>query len=218
MITMAKTTEAEWLKAILIACSKAMRNNHIDEIRELDATIGDGDLGITISKGAAAVIEALENCQDKDVGKVLKKTGMAFMEANPSTFAVLGGTAFMYAGKVVSGKEEIEINDLPKIVNSAIRGIQKRGKAKTGEKTMLDPLNKVVETLEANRDSYETIDQAFDDIVKAAKAGMLGTKDMLAKRGRAKAFGKRTIGEIDPGSKVVYFFFKELNHLLKNEE
>ena len=208
---------AEEMKNILLYISQQMINQYIDEIRELDAAIGDGDLGITIKKGSQALLNQLEKEKATDVGTVLKKAGMIFTEANPSTFSVLGGTGLMYAGKVVKGQESISMADVPEMIRSAQEGIEKRGKGHVGEKTMLDAFNEIQMMFEESK-TFASFITLLEKMTEAAEKGMLKTKDMIAKKGRAKAFGQRTIGEVDPGAKVTYFFFSEFYHYLKNKE
>lgn len=211
---MLNTITASEMKNLLLYISQQMINHHIDEIRELDAAIGDGDLGITIKKGSQALITQLEKSDVTSVGSVLKQAGMIFTEANPSTFSVLGGTGFIYAGKIVNGKESITMDDVPEMIRSAQEGIEKRGKGQVGEKTMLDVFNEIQLMLEENK-SFDSMTTLMEKATEAAEKGMLKTKDMIAKKGRAKAFGLRTIGEVDPGAKVTYFFFSEFYHYLK---
>ena len=132
------------LTAILVDMALDMKG-HIDELRDLDAVIGDGDLGITVElfiQGATGYLTAPE---ETDIGKMLAKCGLNINKVNPSTFGTLLASAFMGAGKAVQGKTEITANDLELMANGAIAGIKQRGKAETGDKTMLDSLVPAVE-------------------------------------------------------------------------
>ncbi|MGB2814348.1 MAG: DAK2 domain-containing protein, partial [Dehalococcoidales bacterium] len=111
---------------------------HSEELRQLDAVIGDGDLGVTIELGSKALREYLASPGEDDIGQLLAKCGLQFNKASPSTFGTLLASAFMGAGKAAMGKEKIEIEDLGLIADGAVDGIQKRGKAEVGDKTMLD--------------------------------------------------------------------------------
>ncbi len=82
--------------------------NHNEELRQLDAIIGDGDLGVTMELGSKAISEYLASPDEEDIGKLLNKCGMHFNNACPSTFGTLVASAFMGAGKAVIGKKEIE--------------------------------------------------------------------------------------------------------------
>ncbi len=205
------------LKEAILYVSEQMIAYHIEELRELDAAIGDGDLGITIGKGAKAVIKGITEESYERVDTLLKRIGMIFMEANPSTFAILGGTSFLYAAKVVKGKSDIAITDLLPIIQKAKEGVQKRGKAEVGDKTMIDVYEEIIIGLEEKKEMKD-MNELFEFIVQLAKSGVKRTKDMISKKGRAKAFGDRTSGEIDPGSQVVYLFFYEFYQYLTNKE
>lgn len=212
---MRKKIDSKELKEILTNTYKVINDNYIDTFRKLDAEIGDGDLGITISKSNNAMIKKLQELDIEDIGIILRKCGMECMEANPSTFGMLLATAFMEGGKTVKGKTEIDLSDIHSIFEAAEKGIMKRGKAGLGEKTMLDALNPAVEALKKAADEDLSIEEAAELSQKAAEEGMNSTKKMMATKGRAKAFAERTIGELDPGATVIFYFFKEINNSLK---
>ena len=92
---------------------------HADLLRELDAKIGDGDLGITITKGLAAVEEALADLRGQPVSDQLVRSGMAFNRAAASTFGALFATAFMRAGVSVKGREDVTWADIAPIGRAA---------------------------------------------------------------------------------------------------
>ena len=123
-----------------------------DFLTELDREIGDSDHGINMARGFAAVIEKISP-DDKDIGAVLKKAGMTLLSKVGGASGPLYGTAYMEAGKVLSGKESLTPEDLKSALEAAIAGIQKRGKAVRGEKTMLDALIPAYETYCKNIDS-----------------------------------------------------------------
>ena len=118
---------------------------HSDELRQLDAVIGDGDLGVTVELSGMATADYLANPGEEDIGKLLMKCGMQINKSTPSTFGTLLASAFMEAGKAVLGCKEIQLRDLLLVGQRAIDGIKKRGKAEVGDKTMLDALVPAVE-------------------------------------------------------------------------
>ncbi|MGC8628117.1 MAG: DAK2 domain-containing protein, partial [Acidimicrobiales bacterium] len=120
-----------------------------EELRSLDAAIGDGDLGITVSKGVAAARKALaELSEQADVAQLLQSIGSAFASANPSTFAALVGGAVMSAARVVSGASTFDRKLAVLALRAAADSIATRGKAQLGDKTMLDALYPSVDALE----------------------------------------------------------------------
>lgn len=199
---------------VLREAAVKMQQNHVKEVRDLDAEIGDGDLGITVQKGFKAVEGLLSSTDEHDISRILKDVGMVFSEANPSTFSAFFATAFKKAGAVVKGKESLDINDLSMMFKSAVQGITKLGKAKPGDKTILDALIPASDEFEKRADKGGSIKNAFKAASEAAKKGMERTKDMKAQVGRAYAFGERTRGVQDPGATAFYHFLNEMVGIL----
>jgi dihydroxyacetone kinase-like protein len=123
-------------------------SRHSEEVGQLDAIIGDGDMGVTVKLGSLAMTDFLAKPAEEDIGKLLMKCGMQINKASPSTFGTLLASAFMEAGKSALGRKEIEFKELALLGQGAIEGVKKRGKAKVGEKTMMDSLVPAVEAFE----------------------------------------------------------------------
>ena len=155
------------LTSVLIKVASDM-NGHVDQLRDLDAVMGDGDLGVTIGMGSDAMIAYLAAQDETDIGKMLVKCGMNVNKVNPSTFGTLQASAFMGAGKAVLNKTEITVVDLISMGKGAIDGIKKRGKAEVGDKTMLDSLVPAVETFQRSYNEKEDIVEALKAAVSAA--------------------------------------------------
>ena len=169
-------------------------------LTELDNVIGDGDHGINMARGFDAVKAKQPMMEGKDVGTILKTVGMALVSTVGGASGPLYGTAFMQAGKAMTGKMEIGMEDFLAIMDAAIAGVQMRGKSTTGEKTMLDAM---VPAAEARKKCYaESGDakKAIDEGLAAAKAGVEYTKTIIATKGRASYLGERSIGHQDPGA------------------
>jgi len=201
---------------VMAAASQAMRENHVKQVRDLDAEIGDGDLGITLQKGFKALEDFIQNPGDLPLSQLLKDGGMEFSEANPSTFSYFFATAFRKAAVKIREKEEIDINDLSAMFQAAVQGIMKLGKAGVGDKTLLDTLVPAAESIEKDAGLDASITKALSNADNAAKKGMESTIDMVSKMGRARSFGERTRGVQDPGATAVYFFIHELSEAVSN--
>jgi len=206
----------QFISIFKTACKK-MTEKYIEKLRVLDASIGDGDLGITINKGNTAVVNYLDDLEEKDIGKILKMSGMEFNEANPSTFGVFTATAFMKGGGAVKGKESLDLKDIKDIFIVAKDGIIDKGGAELGDKTMIDALHPAVEELKNASAKELSIEEAIDNACSAAEIGMKNTIDMKAQQGRAHSFGERTIGEQDPGATVVFYFLKEIGNAIAEQ-
>ena len=169
-------------------------------LSELDATIGDGDHGINMSKGFKAVTEKLKEDDGVDIAGILKKTGMALVSTVGGASGPLYGTAFMKSSMSVNGKTEIDIKDFSNMLKDALDGIKMRGKAKAGEKTMIDALEPALEAInkgiEQGLESKEILKLAKE----AAYSGVEYTKTIIATKGRASYLGERSIGHQDAGA------------------
>ena len=168
-------------------------------LNDLDAAIGDGDLGITMARGFAGVRAGLES-HPQDIGRILMKAGMDFNNAAASTMGALLATAFMRAGKQVHGAAGITLEDIVRMVRAAETGIMERGKAQIGDKTMLEAIAPAREALESAADRGEPLLAALEKAATAAEAGALSTVEMQSAIGRASWLGERTIGHQDPGA------------------
>ena len=166
-----------------------------DELRDLDAALGDGDLGITVGDGAAAVVAALEALgPEASAATVLRTAGSTFARANPSTFSALVAGALLAAAKDLGDTPEIGIDDALRAAGVGAASIAARGKSAVGDKTVLDALVPSLAAAEADRD--RPLDAALD----AARAGVAATRDLVSQRGRAAWIGERTAGHPDGGA------------------
>ena len=181
---------------------------HIEELRQLDAILGDGDMGVTMELGSRALEDYLNSSGEDDIGKLLAKCGMNFNRASPSTFGTLLASAFMESGKAYLGKKEIDIRDLATIGKGAVDGVKKRGKAELGDKTMLDSLVPAVEAFQQELAKSDDPKAALDAAVKAAESGMKATVNMKAKHSRASWHQRDSIGVQDAGATAMYYLIE----------
>ncbi|MBQ7544525.1 MAG: dihydroxyacetone kinase subunit L [Synergistaceae bacterium] len=170
-----------------------------DFLTELDREIGDSDHGINMARGFHAVLEKADP-EASDIGATLKKAGMTLLSTVGGASGPLYGTAYMEAGKVLAGKTELTPEDLKAALEAAIAGIQKRGKAVRGEKTMLDALIPASETYAQKLAEGADIVSALDAACASAREGVEYTKTIIATKGRASYLGERSIGHQDPGA------------------
>ncbi len=146
------------------------------------------------------MIPKLEAMSGKDIGSLLKTTGMTLVSTVGGSAGPLYGTAFMKAGAALKDKMEIDSKDLVVALEAAIGGIKMRGKATTGEKTMLDAICPAYDALKAAVEAGEDMKAAVAKAVEAARAGVEYTKTIKATKGRASYIGDRSIGHQDPGA------------------
>ena len=189
-----------------------------DFLTELDNAIGDGDHGHNMDKGFQAVHDRVLSNPGPDMGKVLQQVGMALISTVGGAAGPLYGTAFMRMGGLLAGRQEASLEDLPRLLDAAIGGIQQRGKAVRGEKTMLDALIPAKEALEAAISAGKPAVEALADAAAAAEAGVEYTKTIRATKGRASYLGDRSIGHQDPGATSSMLMIQVLKETLQERD
>ena len=177
---------------------KQLFNDNRAYLVELDARMGDGDLGLTMSKAFTAVYDELGDTAETDIGKILMKAGMLMAKAAPSTMGTLMGTGFMRGGKAISGKGEITTADLAEFFQAFVTGIMERGKAKPGEKTIIDSLKPAADTLLELKG--EDVGKALQEALRSSEKGLESTKNMVAQHGRIAYYKEQSRGQEDPGA------------------
>jgi dihydroxyacetone kinase-like protein len=176
-------------------------------LTELDAAIGDGDHGINLARGFKKLKEKLLNDSFESRNELFKLAAMTLISNVGGASGPLYGTAFLNISKVISD-EQLDLEDLVEIAEEAIAGIQKRGKAEAGEKTMLDTIIPAAESLKKSRENKIDLNTALNNCLKSAAAGMENTIEMQATKGRASYLGERSIGHQDPGATSAYLMIK----------
>ncbi|MDQ2754974.1 MAG: DAK2 domain-containing protein [Actinomycetota bacterium] len=178
---------------------------HREHLRDLDAAVGDGDLGITIDKGSQAVRVALAAAPPDSVSALLRSAGAAFAKANPSTMAALVGAGLLAAAKAVEGETTWSSTVAEAVGRAAATKVADRGKAEPGDKTVLDA---VWPSLDALRDA--PVGQGLAAMVDAAQSGLDATTGRGGRRGRAAWVGERGAGHPDPGATAYVLLLQEL--------
>lgn len=184
-------------------------------LTQLDSPIGDADHGINMDRGFRKVMEKLPGVADKDIGNILKTTGMTLISSVGGAAGPLYGTFYMRAGMAVASKEELNGDDLVTLLQAGVDGVVQRGRAQLGDKTMVDCLSPAVKALQGNLDNGNDTVEAMRQAVAAAEQGMKDTIPLQAKKGRASYLGERSIGHQDPGATSSYLI---LNALLETLE
>lgn len=180
-------------------------------LTDLDQQMGDGDLGITLSKIGLALQEfAASTPVEGDLGKWLGKAGMAANRAGSSSFGTLLATALMRAGRAVPGKDVLTGADLAAMLAAADAGVQERGKAQPGEKTVIDALHPAALAFAATVDAGQSLADAGAAALAAAKAGRDSVTPLRSKVGRAGWVGERTEGKVDPGCEAFVIMLASL--------
>ncbi|MGO9310011.1 MAG: dihydroxyacetone kinase family protein [Spirochaetia bacterium] len=183
-----------------------------EHLTELDSLMGDGDLGLTMEKAFHAAEGEMSGASEPDVGRCLLKVGAAIAKAAPSTMGTLVATGFMKGGKSLSGRQEVDVAALAGFFEAFVQGIMDRGKAKLGEKTILDSLEPAARALRTS--GTAGVPQALQKAATAAKEGMEATRAMEPAHGKGFYHKEAGRGVEDPGARtgflIVQGFFEGL--------
>jgi dihydroxyacetone kinase len=177
---------------------------------ELDSVAGDGDFGMSVAKGFKQLQQDWDTLSTETVGAFLKDAGMIITEYCGGASGPIWGSAFRGAAKASKGLEEVSLDDIVAMFEAGIAGIQKRGNAKLGDKTLLDALIPATEALREGAKKDENIRTAFTNAASAAREGAEKTKSMIANRGRASYVGERSLEHPDAGAMALGIIFTEL--------
>ena len=186
-----------------------------DYLTQLDADIGDADHGTNMDRGFRKVAEKLPTVADKDVGNILKTVGMTLISSVGGASGPLYGTFFQRGGMAADAKEELSDEDLVVMLQGAVDGVQARGRAQPGDKTMMDALLPAMAALKASVADGKGSLGAMEDAVAAAEQGMKDTIPLQARKGRASYLGERSIGHQDPGATSSHLILNALLTALK---
>jgi phosphoenolpyruvate---glycerone phosphotransferase subunit DhaL len=177
-------------------------------LTRLDSAIGDADHGINMDRGMKAVQGKLDGLEGDDVGALLKTVGMTLVSTVGGAGGPLYGTLFLQLGVATTGKSELEPEDWAAALTAAVEGVQMRGKAEPGDKTMVDALIPAKNSFSAAVAEGASFEEALRRSAEAAEAGMEATTPLVAKKGRASYLGERSAGHQDPGATSSYLLLK----------
>ena len=172
-----------------------------EQLTQLDAAVGDGDHGINMDRGMSAVLAKLDAAtEEQDIGALLKTVGMTLVSTVGGAGGPLYGTLFLQMGTAVSGKDELGPDDWAAALEAGIAGVQARGKAEPGDKTMIDALIPGRDALKSALAEGASFEDALRQSADAAGQGMRDTIPLVARKGRASYLGERSAGHQDPGA------------------
>ena len=179
-------------------------SEHRQELVRLDTAIGDGDHGTNMNRGMQKALQKLQESDPADPGAVLKTVAMALVSSVGGAAGPLYGTLFLQMGSALGSDAEPALPAYAQAWRKGLEGVQMRGKAQPGDKTMVDALIPGVEALEGASD----LGQGLQTAAAAAEEGMRATTPLIARKGRASYLGERSKDHQDPGATSTYYLFK----------
>ncbi len=174
-----------------------------EELCNMDAKLGDGDLGLTMSKGYGelpGILRAESEAAAGDIGKLLMKGGMKMSSLIPSTMGFLMSTGVMEGGKAIKGNAEMGGKELAAYLTGFAAGVQKRGKCEPGQRTIYDAILPAAQAAAKASDEGAALEGVINAAYEAAKAGVEATKDMVPVFGKAAVHAAQCAGVPDQGA------------------
>ena len=200
------TLNAETMYRMLLNVCDALISQE-EELCKLDSFIGDGDHGITVRRGFGAVKEKLPAEPCLNAGALLVMAGGVLAETMGGAAGPLFGGFFSALGEAAPASGIISAQDMAPMFRAGLEQVKMIGGAERGDRTLVDALEPAVEAMEAIEESPEqerSLPEVLDCAVKAAKAGAEATRNMTAKKGRAKFLGEKSLGYQDAGATSLY--------------
>jgi dihydroxyacetone kinase-like protein len=194
-----RDTTVAWMRAFAAEMAE-----HRQELIRLDTAIGDGDHGANMDRGMRKAIEKLGADTPADPGAVLKAVAMTLVSTVGGAAGPLYGTLLLQMGNSLAGADPVDQAAFAAAWRKGVEGVQARGKAQLGDKTMLDALSPAVDALEGASD----LDAGLAAAVQGASEGMKATIPLVARKGRASYLGERSADHQDAGATSTYYLFK----------
>ncbi len=188
------------LPGMIQAIAKTIEQNS-REVTALDQAIGDGDHVVNLQRGIDALVSQSEELSQLDWASAWQKLGMTLLTTMGGASGSLFGTLFISMSKAVR-ERSLDQEVFAEVFTEAVEAVKKRGKSDVGEKTMLDVLVPVAESLRRTATKSATLSETLAEVVDTAVTGMESTRDMVATKGRASFLGERSKGHIDAGAKT----------------
>jgi dihydroxyacetone kinase-like protein len=187
-------------------------------LTQLDSPIGDADHGVNMDRGFSAVRSKFSTMETTDMATMLKTVGSTLVSTVGGAAGPLYGTAYLRAGGVVAGKQELTSADVVAMLEAFLGGVVARGKAQPGEKTMVDALTPALATARQALDEGASLAELTRRASAAAEEGMKATIPMLATKGRASYLGERSIGHQDPGATSSWLILRSLAEVCESKK
>jgi len=187
------STKPEILPALIKAVAAIIEQN-AEEVTALDQAIGDGDHVTNLQRGLDALVQQADEIALLEWPAAIQKIGMTLLSTMGGASGSLFGTLFISMSKAMADKNEFNQQIWAEVFSQGVEAVKKRGKSDAGEKTMLDVLIPVAESM--------LQDEGVNSINQVAIDGMESTRDMIATKGRASYLEEKSVGHIDAGART----------------
>jgi dihydroxyacetone kinase phosphoprotein-dependent L subunit len=186
-------------------------------LNELDGEIGDGDHGVTMSIGLRAVNEALGQLGEPlTLDAVFKTAGQSFLTAAGGAIGALLGTMWSDTAKILAGRTAFGAVESRLMLDTMENAVVRRGKAKPGDKTLLDALHAAV--MAAREVKEESLPAILEAAAAGAEAGAESTAGMISRLGRSSRLGNRTLGHQDAGATSMALMLRTISDAVRQRK
>jgi len=210
---------ADKLAYIMLRNSLLMFSNRVtdakDELNRMDAECGDGDFGTSMFIAFKNVEKTIQSSSGHDISELFSTTGQTILSSTGGAAGPLFATLFLEAGKSLKGKNELAVPDLATMFENALLKIEQRGGAHVGDKTLVDALAPSVESFKKSLVDETSLKTALENALSAARMGYEGTKELVARQGRARYLAEKSVGYLDAGAYVITILFECLYEQVK---
>ncbi|MEU4563262.1 dihydroxyacetone kinase subunit DhaL [Actinoplanes sp. NPDC023936] len=200
-----------WMRATADAVAASS-----EELTRLDAAIGDGDHGVNLTRGFAAVAAALDAGSFAGVGEVFVTAGSTLISKVGGASGPLYGSALRSLGKALPPGAPVTASDLAAGLHAGLEAVRKLGGAEPGDKTIVDAWKPAADAFEAAVAAGAGLPEAAGEAARAAREGARATTDLRARKGRASYLGERSAGHQDPGATSTALLFRALSEQAGN--
>ena len=194
------------LAAMLEAIAQRIATER-EALNRLDAALGDGDHGTSISAAFTAAVEAIAALDQPSASDVWLAAAKALMNRMGGASGAIFGSFFLKGVAVIRGRDSLNKRDMDAVLAAGLQGVQARGKAQVGDKTMVDALAPAVAAFALAGD-YAA---GWRSAAVAARIGADSTRELTARRGRARYLGVRASGHVDPGAMTIALLFEAID-------
>jgi len=185
---------------------------------DLDAVVGDGDLGYSLARGFEKLLEGWDEIDRADTATFLKRAGMIITSRIGGTSGPIWGTAFIKAGIAAGSTDQLTATEIVPMLRAATDGIKARGQSDVGDKTLLDVLVPMTDEIERQLHDGADTSTTLEAAARVAREAAEATSEMVAKRGRASYTGDRSRGSVDAGGMAVAVIVERIYQVLDKEE
>ncbi len=196
-------------RAIFAACTALEKAR--DHLTALDQVVGDGDIGISLSRGAAAVQREFATYDHRSAAGVLRGVSATLRRVIGGTSGPLYAIFLLRGAAALDGKANATPSDWAAAFAAGALGIAEIGGARVGDRTMLDALIPASDAFAAAVESGAEMRQVLEQAVVAAEVGRDATAQMAPRRGRSSYMGERALGHVDPGAEAVAIWLRAMN-------